>query len=57
MSKQRAGISYLEGSGKKPLVFYLDKKAVKEMEEGKGRGIVWSDLPCFIMFVNTVDKY
>lgn len=55
--KQRAGISYLEGSGKKPPVIYLDKEAAKEMEEGKKTGILYSDLLCFIMFVNTVDKY
>lgn len=32
MKEQRAGISDLEGNGKKTPVFYLDKKAVK----GKG---------------------
>lgn len=52
MNEQRAGM-LSRGEWQKT----LDKKGVKEMEEGKRTGILWSDLPCFIMFVTIVDKY
>lgn len=40
MNELRAGVSYLEESGKETSVFYLDKKGMKEMKEGKRTGIL-----------------